>query len=81
MLHQLLGYVLLDYEDPYGIGPVGFYLSHQKTLTQIPPAEMLQELSPTGCDPPATCARLSGRSPQDTPNPESWRYPPKRLNV
>lgn len=32
MIHQLLGYVLLDYSDHYGIQQVGIYLSRQRKL-------------------------------------------------
>lgn len=32
MIHQLLGYVLLDYSDRYGIQQVGIYLSRQRKL-------------------------------------------------
>ncbi len=36
MVYQLLGYVLLDYDDEYRIGEIGFYLSRVPALIKFP---------------------------------------------
>ena len=45
MLHQLVGYVLLDYEGEHPITEAGFYLSRQGTLERLRLSELLGELS------------------------------------
>jgi len=44
LLYQLLGYVLLDYDDAYEIRAVGIYLSRQGLLIKWPLAELLATL-------------------------------------
>jgi hypothetical protein len=44
LLYQLLGYVLLDYEDAYEIRAVGVYLSRQGLLIKWPLTELLPTL-------------------------------------
>ena len=44
-LHQLLGYVLLDYEDEHAIDRVGLLLPRQDTKVSWPVRELIAELS------------------------------------
>ncbi|MDP9485579.1 MAG: hypothetical protein M3Q49_07285 [Actinomycetota bacterium] len=44
MIHQLLGYVLLDYSDRYGIREVAVYLARQASLVRWPLGGLLAEL-------------------------------------
>jgi len=44
VLYQLLGYVLLDYDDRYGIDAVGVYLSRQGLLLRWPLVPLLKQL-------------------------------------
>lgn len=44
LLYQLLGYVLLDYDDEYAIDAVGIYLSRQTILIQWPLVPLLETL-------------------------------------
>ena len=44
-LYQLLGYVLLDYDNEYAIDSVGFLLPRQKTHVSWPVHELIAELS------------------------------------
>jgi hypothetical protein len=44
LLYQLLGYVLLDYDDAYAIRSVGVYLSRQGLLIRWQLADLLQTL-------------------------------------
>lgn len=44
MLHQLVGYVLLDYEDEHDIAKVGFYLARQKALHVVSIENVLADL-------------------------------------
>ena len=44
-LYQLLGYVLLDYEDDYGISQVGFLFPRQSASVRWPVSEFIHELS------------------------------------
>lgn len=44
VLYQLLGYVLLDYDDRYGIDAVGVYLSRQALLLRWPLLPLLKQL-------------------------------------
>jgi len=48
MLHQLLGYVFLDYEGEHPLTQAGFYLARQTTLKRIPLSDLLGELSGDG---------------------------------
>ncbi len=48
MLHQLVGYILLDYEGHHAITEVGFYLARQTTLKRIPLPVLLNHLSGDG---------------------------------
>ncbi|GGP00094.1 hypothetical protein [Wenjunlia tyrosinilytica] len=43
-IHQLAGYLLLDYDNEYGIDRVGLYLSRQGALITWPTAEFLRSL-------------------------------------
>lgn len=43
-LYQLLGYVLLDFDDTYGIDSVGVYLTRQGVLVRWPLEGYLQDL-------------------------------------
>ena len=54
-LRQIVGYVLLDYDDTYQITSVGIYLARQGRLFTWPLANLLSQL--TG-DPTATVERL-----------------------
>lgn len=47
MLYQLLGYVLLDYDDEYGIDSVAFYLSRQGIFIRWPLLPFLETLMET----------------------------------
>ncbi|MCX4545845.1 UvrD-helicase domain-containing protein [Streptomyces sp. NBC_01565] len=47
-IHQLAGYLLLDYDDRYGIDRVGLYLSRQGHLIPWPVTEFLARLGATG---------------------------------
>lgn len=44
-VHQLLGYVLLDYSDQYAINAVGFYLARQGLLLRWPISELLTAMA------------------------------------
>ena len=44
-LDQLLGYILLDYEDEYAIESVGFLFPRQNASVHWPLADLMQELS------------------------------------
>lgn len=44
LLYQLLGYVLLDYDDAYAIDSAGVYLSRQALLIRWPLDELLEKL-------------------------------------
>src|SRR5207249_6127316 len=44
-LHQLLGYVLLDYTDRYELREVGFYLSRQRVLVQWSLEELMEMMA------------------------------------
>jgi hypothetical protein len=44
-LHQLLGYLLLDYEDAYRVEALGVYAARYGYLTTWPVAELLGELA------------------------------------
>ena len=48
MLHQLVGYVLLDYEGVQHITEAGFYLARQSTLKRLRLPDLLEELSSSG---------------------------------
>ena len=45
VLYQLLGYVLLDFSNAYGIGSVGVYMSRQGEIVSWPLAELLPQLA------------------------------------
>ncbi len=51
MLHQLLGYVLLDYRDRYGLEEAGLYLARHRALIPLPLDEAMNELAPDGAPP------------------------------
>src|SRR5262249_7159793 len=44
LLYQLLGYVLLDYDDTYRISDIGVYLSRQTLFVRWPLEQMLNTL-------------------------------------
>ena len=44
LLYQVLGYVLLDYDDAYAIDSIGIYLSRQGLLVRWPLAPLLETL-------------------------------------
>jgi hypothetical protein len=44
LLYQLLGYVLLDYEDAHAIDSVAVYLSRQALVIRWPLDELLKTL-------------------------------------
>lgn len=44
-LHQLLGYVLLDYDDEYGIDDVGLLLPRQSACVRWPLPDLVREFS------------------------------------
>jgi hypothetical protein len=44
-LHQLLGYVLLDYSGGFGINSVGIYFARQARLVQWPLDEFMERLA------------------------------------
>jgi len=46
-IYQLAGYLLLDYDDQYGIDRVGLYLSRQGGLITWEVAEFLRRLGST----------------------------------
>jgi hypothetical protein len=48
MLHQLLGYVFLDYEGEHPLTQAGFYLARQTSLKRMPLSDLLGELSGDG---------------------------------
>ena len=45
MVYQLLGYVLLDYDDEYRIGEIGFYLSRVPALIKFPLESAIEIMS------------------------------------
>jgi hypothetical protein len=46
-IHQLLGYVVLDYDDAYAIDSLGFYLARHGVLRSWPLQECLETLTGT----------------------------------
>ncbi len=56
-LYQLLGYLLFDFSDAYGIREVGLYAARYGQLTTWPVVDLLQELAPE----PGTLANLRER--------------------
>ncbi len=44
-LYQLLGYVLLDYPDRYGIGEAGIYFARQRRMLHWPLEDLIGGLS------------------------------------
>jgi hypothetical protein len=56
-LYQLLGYLLFDFSDTYGIREVGLYAARYGQLTTWPVVDLLQELAPE----PVTLADLRER--------------------
>ena len=60
MLHQLVGYVLLDYRGEHQITDAGFYLARQTTLVRIPLPELLRVLAGEDVDLPDARAAVPG---------------------
>ena len=61
-LYQLLGYVLLDYEDEYELKEIGIYLTRQATTLRWDLSEILDRLHTTGSPPPLEELRQIFRS-------------------
>ena len=58
-IYQLLGYVLLDFEDEYRIREIGIYMARQSLRLQWSLEELLETLCETGTAPLAFEARLA----------------------
>lgn len=69
-LYQLLGYVLLDYEDDHCIRQVGFLFPRQNTSVRWPVSEFIHELS---CQPALPVARLRRDLRRQLESDRSWR--------
>jgi len=81
-LYQLLGYVLLDYENEYGIRAVGFYLVRQQRLLSWALDELLQSLSNSPAPPRldelrTAFKRLDKPAVAAQPRDTAVEYPPR----
>lgn len=63
MLHQLLGYVLLDYSDRHAVREVAIYLSRQRRLVRWPLDRLLENLGAPGGLPELRTAFASAVGP------------------
>jgi len=78
-VRQLAAYLLLDYDDAYGIDQVGLYLSRQGTLITWSVPEFLNALGARVPLPRLrTLQPAEGTQPSDAPAPPSSRAKPSR---